>query len=69
MLNEDDLKDFRQWQRTKHQTALEHAFHEIDDLLSGTRDYTVTMPAKAFRTLANALVLLKKEVMKDATIS
>ena len=64
MLSEQDEKEFRQWQRTKHQTALDHAFAEIDDLLMATRDYTITMPARAFKALAKALVLLKHEVMK-----
>ena len=64
MLSEQDEKDFRQWQRSKHQTALDHAFDELDLLLGGTRDYTITMPARAFRVLANALILLKREVVK-----
>ena len=64
MLSEQDEKDFRQWQRTRNQTALDFAFNEVELLLDSTRDYTVTMPARTFRTLANALLLLRKEVCK-----
>ena len=69
MLSEQDEKEFRQWQHTKHQTALDHAFNEIEDLLAATRDYTITMPARAFKTLAKALVLLKHEVTKNESVT
>ena len=64
MIEESELAEFKEWKRTKHQTKLDAAFYELNDLVSGMSGYNISMPSRAFKTLANALILLKEEIVK-----
>lgn len=63
-MNEDELKEFRLWQRSRHETALDHAFAELEELVYEMKGYNITMPVRAFKILSNAVLLLKKEIDK-----
>jgi hypothetical protein len=63
-MTESELEEFRIWQRTRHKTAFESAFHDLEDMLADMKGYNVTMPTRAFKTVVRALLLLKEEVLK-----
>jgi len=62
-MTEEEMKEFRIWQRSRQQTALEQAFGELEDLYLDMRGYNITMPTQAFKTVVKALMLLKKEIV------
>ena len=64
VIDEKELADFKEWQRSKHQTQLDAAFYDLADMMDNMKGYTITMPANAFKTIARALILLHEEVMK-----
>lgn len=63
-MTESELEEFRIWQRTRHKTALDAAFQELEEMLMDMKGYNVTMPSRAFKTVVKALLLLKSEVIK-----
>ncbi|HEX4372691.1 MAG TPA: hypothetical protein VHZ50_05230 [Puia sp.] len=65
MINEKDREEFKQWQRIKNQTQLDAAFYDLQDMLDSMKGHTITMPSRAFKLLATALVLLKEEIKRD----
>ncbi len=64
MIDANELAEFKEWKRTKHQTKLDAAFYDLNDLINSMSGYNISMPSRAFKTLANALLLLKEEVCK-----
>ena len=65
-MNDEELKEFQEWKRLKKQSELDKTFSELEDLLNNpdARSYNATMPVRAFRIMAKALILLKQEVIK-----
>jgi hypothetical protein len=59
------MEEFKLWQRTRHKTALDAAFQDLEEMLMDMRGYNVTMPSRAFKTVVKALLLLKEEVLKN----
>lgn len=61
-MDEKEIEEFREWKRKRHQTELEHAFIELEDLMRDMKDYTIVMPKRSFKLVVRALILLKEEV-------
>jgi aspartate aminotransferase-like enzyme len=60
-MTESEQEEFLIWQRTRHKTAFDMAFQDLEDMLADMKGYNVTMPTRAFKTVARALLLLKEE--------
>lgn len=61
-----ELEEFRAWKRAKNASQLEEVFFQLERTLSNpeTRQFSTIMPSQAYRLLASAIVLLKKELCK-----
>ena len=66
MIDDVEMKEFLQWKRAKNKSELEEAFHQLEMTLSnpGGRQFNAIMPSLAYRTLANAIMALKKELIE-----
>ena len=62
LMTESEQEDFKTWQRTRHKTAFDMAFQDLEDMLGDMKGYNVTMPTRAFKTVVKALLLLKEEL-------
>lgn len=62
---EQELEEFRQWKLSRH-SPLDEAFFALERTLANpmSRGFDAVMPVMAFRVLANALIELKKVVLK-----
>lgn len=65
-MTEAEMAEFKIWQRTRHKTAFESAFQDLEDMMGDMKGYNVTMPTRAFKTVVKALILLRDEVVKNA---
>jgi hypothetical protein len=65
MIDEAEIKEFLQWKKAKNKNELEEAFHQLEMTLEkpGSRQFNAVMPSLAYRTLANAIIALKKELI------
>lgn len=65
-MNDEDYQEFLEWKRMKNKNELEIAFHELEKTLThpASRQFNCIMPSLAYRTLANAIIALKKELLK-----
>ena len=65
MIDEKEFDEFRRWKREQTATAFEKAFYELNDLVHNPdgKNYNATMPVRAFKVMAQALLLLKDKVM------
>jgi len=64
-MTESELKEFEEWKRSKNKTAFEEAFFRLEQTLEHPerRQFNTLMPSMAYRTLAEAIVALKKELI------
>jgi len=63
-----ELEELRAFKKANSKSAIDIAFEEIEETLlknPGSRGFDCQMPVVAFRILANALILLKKEIFKN----
>lgn len=65
LLSDEEILEFRAW-KLSQPSPLEEAFRQLESVLE--RPYSAglsgVMPTMAYRVLANAVLELKKEVMK-----
>ena len=63
----EEMEQFRAWKRAKNTNQLEEIFFQLESSLDNPsgRQFSAVMPSQAYRLLATAIVLLKKEVVKD----
>lgn len=61
-----DQKEFEEWKRMKNKSAFEEAFFRLEQTLEhpDKRQFNTLMPSMAYRTLAEAIVALKRELIK-----
>ncbi len=66
MISDDEMEEFKAWKRAKNATDLERIFQELEHTLDypETRKFSTIMPSQAYRLLASAIILLKKELIK-----
>lgn len=65
MTPEQELEEFRAWKRARDKNQLEEVFFQLESSLAqpACRGFSVVMPGQAYRLLATAIVLLKKELI------
>ncbi len=65
-MSESEMNDFNEWKRTKNKSALDEAFFRLEQTLEHPerRQFNTLMPSMAYRTLAEAILALKKELIK-----
>lgn len=65
MMENEELQEFRAWKRAKDKNELEEAFHALEESIKpgNARGYNCVMPSLAYKTLAVALLALKKELL------
>ena len=66
MTEAEELEQFRAWKRAKDANELEEVFYQLEQTLLNpqSRQFSTIMPSQAYRLLATAIVLLKKEIIK-----
>ncbi len=66
-MTEEEIEEFRAWKRSKDKSELEDIFYQLEKTLEkpSGRMFTTIMPSQAYRLLATAIVLLKKEIIRD----
>ena len=66
MTPEEELEEFRRWKKIKNRNALDVAFEQLELTLNNPagRQFNAIMSSLAYRTLANAIIALKNEVVK-----
>ena len=65
MTDAQELEEFQAWKRAKNKNELEETFYQLEQTLinpSG-RQFSTVMPSQAYRLLATAILLLKKEIL------
>lgn len=64
-MTDDELEEFKAWKRAKNKSELEEAFYILESSLENAsgRQFPAMMPSMAYRTLANAILALKKELL------
>ena len=69
MISEKEYELFKKWQREQGQSELARAFNELEDLITNPdgKAYNSTMPVRAFRIMAQCILLLKKELLDSKT--
>lgn len=67
MTEAEELEQFRAWKRAKNTNQLEEVFFQLESSLDNPsgRQFSTVMPSQAYRLLATAIILLKKEIVKD----
>jgi hypothetical protein len=62
----EELEQFRSWKRAQNASRLEEVFYQLEHSLQNPqeRKFTTVMPSQAYRLLAEAIILLKKEIFK-----
>ena len=67
MIADEDIEEFKVWKRAKDKSGFDEVFYQLEQSLkdSGKRGFSPVMQGQAYRLLATAIVLLKKEVIKD----
>lgn len=65
-MSSNDLDEFNAWRRMKNKSELEEAFFRLEQTLEHPekRLFNTLMPSMAYRTLAEAIVALKRELIK-----
>lgn len=65
-MTDEELKEFHAWKRAKIKDELSDAFYDLEMSLDnpGGRQFNCVMPSTAYRTLARAIIALKKELIK-----
>ncbi len=66
MTEAEELEQFRAWKRANNKNQLEDIFFQLESSLDNPagRQFSAVMPGQAYRLLATAIVLLKKELLK-----
>ena len=66
MTEAEELEQFRAWKRAKDTNQLEETFYQLEQTLLNPQDrqFSTIMPSQAYRLLASAIIMLKKEVLK-----
>jgi len=64
-MTDEELAEFRAWKRAKNKDELEEAFHVLERSMDGPRGFNCIMPSLAYRTLATALMVLKRRLIDD----
>ena len=66
LTEEDELDQFRAWKRAQNSSKLEEVFFQLEQSLLNPheRKFSTVMPSQAYRLLAEAIIVLKKEVLK-----
>lgn len=66
VIDEKEMEEFREWRRSKSKTEFDRIFSELDDLTNNPngKNYNATMPVRAFKVMATAILLLKEKVVK-----
>jgi len=64
-MTEEEQKEFLEWKRAKNRGELDQAFYELENTLAhpSGRQFNCVMPSLAYRTLANAIIALKRELL------
>ncbi len=64
-MTEEELAEFKAWKRAKDKDELSEAFYELEMSLDnpGGRQFMPIMPSIAYKTLARAIIALKKELI------
>ena len=65
MIDDPDYREFVEWKRARNKSALDEAFYLLEQTLDhpDKRQFNCVMPSLAYRTLANAIIALKKELI------
>lgn len=65
-MTDEEIEEFHAWKRLKNKNELEDIFFQLENTLEkpSNRLFTTVMPSQAYRLLATAIVLLKKELLK-----
>lgn len=66
MMDDHELEEFKAWKRAKNKSELEESFFSLEQALTNPsgRQFNCVMPSQAFRILGNAIMALKKELVK-----
>lgn len=69
MIDDSEYKEFLEWKKAKNKSTLDEAFYELEKTLEipEKRQFNCVMPSLAYRTLANAIIALKKELIDENT--
>ena len=64
-MTDAELKEFEEWKRAKNKSALDEAFFRLEQTLEHPerRQFNTLMPSMAYRTLAEAILALKRELI------
>lgn len=65
MISNEELEEFRSWRRAKDKNDLEETFHILEESIKNPsgRGFNCVMPSMAYKTLALAIIALKKELI------
>ncbi len=66
MTEEQELQQFRAWKRAQNSSQLDEIIFQLEHTLEHPKDrqFSTVMPSQAYRLLATAIILLKKEILK-----
>lgn len=66
MTESEELEQFRAWKRAQNTSKLEEVFFQLEQSIENpqNRKFSTVMPSQAYRLLAEAIILLKKEFSK-----
>jgi hypothetical protein len=64
-MTDEELAEFHAWKRARSQDELANAFYDLEMSLDNPagRGFNCVMPSQAYRTLARAIIALKKELI------
>ena len=67
MTEAEELEEFRAWKRANNKNQLEEVFFQLESSLTNPqgRQFSTVMPSQAYRLLASAIILLKKELINE----
>lgn len=64
-IRDEEYHEFMAWKRAKNRNELDVAFDALEDAMNhpSGRQFNAIMPSLAYRTLADAILALKKELI------